>query len=190
MKIEKGLVEIYTGNGKGKTTAAIGLAVRAAGYGLRVYIIHFMKSKKYGETKSLKRIENIKEIYLGKPYFITKDPSIKEKFKDVVVFEPGHPPDDYKKLIDAGIKKVKRIMLSGKYDIVILDEIITANYFELVSINDIISLINEKPENLELVLTGRYASKELIEMGDLVTEMQEIKHPYQKGIEARKGIDY
>jgi len=190
MKLDNGLTEIYTGNGKGKTTAAIGLAIRAAGYGLNVYIIHFMKSKKYGESNSLKRFENIKEVYLGKPYFISKDPLIKEKFKDVVVFEPGHPPEDYKRLIDSGISKVKKIIQSGKFDVVVLDEIITANYFDLISTGEIISIIDEKPKNVELVLTGRYASRELVERADLVTEMQEIKHPYQKSIEARKGIDF
>ncbi|MDP8012017.1 MAG: cob(I)yrinic acid a,c-diamide adenosyltransferase [Thermoplasmata archaeon] len=190
MKLKKGLVEIYTGNGKGKTTAAIGLAVRAAGYGLKVYIIHFMKSKKYGESRSLKKIEGIKEIYIGKPYFITKDPSIKDKFKDVVVFEPGHPPEDYKELIRKGLEKVKNILKSGKYDIIILDEIITANYFELVSTDEIKSIIDEKPKNVEIILTGRYASEDLISIADLVTEMKEVKHPYQKGIIARKGIEY
>ncbi|MGC8662975.1 MAG: cob(I)yrinic acid a,c-diamide adenosyltransferase [Thermoplasmata archaeon] len=190
MRLKQGLIEIYTGNGKGKTTAAIGLAIRASGYGLNVYIIHFMKSKKYGESRSIKKFENIKEIYLGKPYFITKDPKIKENFKDVVVFEPGHPPDDYRELIKKGIEKVKKILRSGKYDIIILDEIITANYFDLISIEEIKSIIKEKPSNVEIVLTGRYASKELIDLADLVTDMQEIKHPYQKGILARRGIEY
>ncbi|MEM3304642.1 MAG: cob(I)yrinic acid a,c-diamide adenosyltransferase [Thermoplasmata archaeon] len=190
MHLKKGLVEIYTGNGKGKTTAAIGLAVRAAGYGLNVYIIHFMKSKRYGEKNIIKNIDNIKEKFLGKPYFISKDPSIKGKVKNVVIFEPGNPPKDYVELINSGLKLVNRIIKSGKYDLVILDEIITAMYFELVDIESIIKILDEKPKNVEIVLTGRYASKELIERADLVTEMVEIKHPYMNGVKARKGIDY
>ncbi len=190
MHLKKGLVEIYTGNGKGKTTAAIGLAVRAAGNGLNVYIMHFMKSKKYGERKVLKNVKNIKVKYLGKPYFISKDPSIKEKFKDVVVFEKGNPPSDYVELINKGLDMVENIIYSGKYDLVILDEIITAMYFDLVRIERIKKIIEKKPKNVEVVLTGRYAPEELVEMADLVTEMKEIKHPYQKGILARKGIDY
>ncbi|HEU13109.1 MAG: cob(I)yrinic acid a,c-diamide adenosyltransferase [Thermoplasmata archaeon] len=190
MHLKSGLVQVYTGNGKGKTTAAIGLAVRAAGNNLNVYIMHFMKSRRYGETKILKGIKNIKERYLGKPYFISKDPSIANKLKGVVVFEPGNPPRDYVELVRKGIKEVKGIIKSGKYDVVILDEIITALYFELVSMEDMKSILLERPKNVEIVLTGRYAPKELIDMADLVTEMVEVKHPYQRGIEARKGIEY
>ncbi|MEM0447482.1 MAG: cob(I)yrinic acid a,c-diamide adenosyltransferase, partial [Thermoplasmata archaeon] len=120
----------------------------------------------------------------------SKDPSIKGKVKNVVIFEPGNPPKDYVELINSGLKLVNRIIKSGKYDLVILDEIITAMYFELVDIESIIKILDEKPKNVEIVLTGRYASKELIERADLVTEMVEIKHPYRNGVKARKGIDY
>ncbi len=188
--LKKGLVEIYTGNGKGKTTAAIGLAIRAAGRGLKVYIIHFMKSKGYGESKILKVIENIREVYIGKPYFITKDPKIKDIMKNVVVFEPGNPPKEYMDIIKKAIEESKEIVFSGEWDVVILDEIITALYFDLIDMNTLMDLINKKPEHVELVLTGRYAPHELIDVADLVTEMKEIKHPYQKGIEARKGIEF
>jgi cob(I)alamin adenosyltransferase len=186
----QGLVHIYTGNGKGKTTAAIGLAIRAAGRGLNVYIMHFMKSKRYGESIILKDIKNIEEKYLGKPYFISKDPSIKDKLKGVVVFEPGNPPQDYVRLIKKGLDKIKGVIKSGKYDVVILDEIITAMHFDLVSIDEIKNILLERPENVEIILTGRYAPKELIDIADYVTEMMEIKHPYQRGIRARSGIDY
>lgn len=190
MHLKKGLVEVYTGNGKGKTTAAIGLAIRAAGNGLRVYIMHFMKSKKYGESRIIREIENIDEKYLGKPYFISRDPSIGEKMKGVVVFEPGKPPEEYVRLIRKGIEEIDRIVKSGKYDMVIMDEIITALYFDLVTMDDIRRIIEQKPSNVEIVLTGRYAPDELLEIADLVTEMLEVKHPYQKGIKARRGIEY
>ncbi len=190
MSFSQGLIEIYTGNGKGKTTASIGLAIRAAGYGNRILLIHFMKSKRYGESNILKDIENIEEIYLGKPYFVSKNPEIKKMFPDVVVFEPGNPPMEYVKMIEDGLRNAEERMVSGKYDMIILDEIITAVYFELVGMKKILEFLDRKPANVEIVMTGRYAPDELIERADLVTEMKEIKHPYQKGIEAREGIEY
>jgi len=188
--LKKGLVEVYTGNGKGKTTAAIGLAIRAAGRGLKVYIIHFMKSSGYGESNILKNIENIREVYMGKPYFITKDPKIKEIMKDVVVFEPGNPPKEYMEIIKKAMEESERIIFSGEWDVVILDEIITALYFDLIDVKEVLKMIQKKPDHVELILTGRYAPDEIIKVADLVTEMKEIKHPYQKGIEAREGIEY
>ncbi len=190
MSFKKGLIEVYTGNGKGKTTASIGLAIRAAGYGNKILIVHFMKSKKYGESNIINEIKNIDEIYLGKPYFVTKNPEIKKLFPDVVLFEPGNPPREYVELIENGLKDTENKMISGEYDMIILDELITAIHFELIDIKKVLEFLDKKPENVEVVLTGRYAPKEIIDKADLVTEMVEVKHPYQKGIEAREGIEY
>ena len=188
MKLEKGLVEVYTGNGKGKTTAAIGLAIRAAGWGLNVSIIFFMKTGNYGENISLSKISNIKQSFYGKDYFLTKDEEIAKKYNAFLVRD--RPPEDYVETIKKGLKEAEEDITSGKYDVVVLDEIFTAIYYSLASVEDVLRLIEIKPENVELVLTGRYAPKEIVEKASLVTEMKDIKHPFYQGIEARKGIEY
>jgi len=188
LKLERGIVEVYTGNGKGKTTASIGLAVRASGWGLRVSIYYFMKTGGYGENVSLSSFKNIKQKFFGKDYFLTKDENIAKKYNAVLVKEK--PPEDYVKLVKEGIEEARKEMMSLESDIIILDEILTAIFYGLVEINELLNLINDKPENIELVLTGRYAPREIIDRADLVTEMLEIKHPYSKGIQARKGIEY
>lgn len=169
--MKKGLVEIYTGNGKGKTTAALGLALRASGAGLKVYIVQFIKGKPYSEIKSLKKIKNIKIEQCGRGCFIKKPCS-----KDFECARNG--------LISAG----KNIM-SKKYDLVILDEINVALKLGLVKTADLIDIIKNKPRSVELVLTGRYCPRSLFKYADLLTEMKEIKHPYQKGIKARLGVE-
>jgi len=188
LKLEKGIVEVYTGNGKGKTTASIGLAIRASGWGLKVSIYYFMKTGGYGENISLSSFKNIKQKFFGKDYFLTKDENIAKKFNAVLVKEK--PPEDYVKLVKDGIEEARKEMMSLESDIIIMDEILTALFYGLVELNELLSLIDEKPENVELVLTGRYAPKEIIDRADLVTEMLEIKHPYSKGMPARKGIEY
>ena len=171
--LNKGYVQLYFGNGKGKTTAAIGLALRAAGYGLKVYIAQFVKGLKYSELVSLAKLkDNITVKQYGRGCFIKREATQKD--------------------IDAaqkGLAEVKNIITSGKYDVVILDEITIAEYFKLLSVEDILALIASKPQNVELVLTGRKADSRLIEAADLVTEMVEIKHYYNEGIEAREGIE-
>jgi len=170
----EGLVQVYTGSGKGKTTAAIGLGMRACGHGYKVCMIQFLKpSTNYGEHKSVKKIKNFKIKSYGTLEFATL--KTREHYKNLS-----------KKAFDYATKAV----ISGKYDIVILDEINFSAAYGYVNLDDVIRLIEQKPKNVELVLTGRDAPKEIMEKADLVTIMQEAKHPYQKGITAREGIEY
>ena len=174
-KFEKGYIQIYTGNGKGKSTAAIGQAVRAAGFGLRTYIAQFMKEFPYNELNSLKHLSE----------WITIEQFGGDKF----VYKK-EPPDKIE--IDKarrGIAMAKNKMLSRKYDLIILDEVCVAIYFGLFSDEEILTFIKQKPENVEMILTGRYCPDKLIEKADLVTEMNELKHYYQEGITSRKGIE-
>jgi cob(I)alamin adenosyltransferase len=166
------LIQIYTGNGKGKTTAALGLAIRAAGACKKVYICQFIKGKPNSELRCLKKIKNITIEQFGRGCFIKREATQKD--------------------IDAaqkGLAEVKNIVTEGKYDVVILDEITIAEYFKLLSVEDILALIASKPQNVELILTGRKADSRIIEAADLVTEMVEVKHYYNEGIEAREGIE-
>ena len=176
--MEKGLVMIYTGKGKGKTTAALGIALRAVGYGKKICMIQFIKgSWHYGEMDSSKRLEpEFDMIAVGKGFVgILDDKSTKEEHQIVA---------------NEAMKISREKIDSRKYDIVILDEINYAVNLNLVKVEDVISLIKLKPENVDLVLTGNYAKSELIDIADLVTEMKEIKHPFQKGIRAKEGIDF
>jgi len=174
-RLEKGYVQVYTGNSKGKTTAALGLAFRAMGCGLRTYIGQFMKGSSSSELVSAGMVSE----------FITI-----EQFGRGTLFSSLNPPaaDDVR-LAKEGIKRIKSAMYSGEYSIVILDEINTAIFFKLVELKDVLELIMEKPGHVELVLTGRNAPAELIQEADLVTEMVEIKHYYQKGVLPREGIE-
>lgn len=170
----KGLIQVYTGNGKGKTTAALGLALRAAGRNMKVLIVQFMKKWDYGELHSVKLIPNITLETFGTKEFIYKGKVKKIDYKEA------------EKAFSFGIEG----MQSGNYDIVIFDELNMALYYELLDLKEVVKKIMEKPQNVEIVITGRRASEEIIEIADLVTEMREIKHPYQKGIKARIGIEY
>jgi len=172
--LKRGLVQVYTGEGKGKTTAAIGLAVRAVGRDLRVYIGQFMKTPDYGEHKALERFD---------------DKITVEQFGSGEFHVDGSPSEDEKKNAEEGLEKVKDAILSGDYDIVIADEICVAYHFDLLRLEHLIDLTEIKPDDVELIFTGRKAPEKLIEKADLVTEMEEIKHPYQEGIEARIGIE-
>jgi len=171
----KGYVQVYTGNCKGKTTAALGLAFRAMGRGLKTYIGQFMKGQQYGELEAAK---------LVKPY-ITIEQYGKKDFIHV-----KNPPDQEDvRMAQEGLEKAGQAMLKGNYNIVVFDEIITAHYFHLISIDDMLDIVKNKPDSVEVILTGRYAPKELIDAADLVTEMVEIKHYYQQGVNARDGIE-
>ena len=171
----KGYIQIYTGNGKGKTTAALGQALRAAGSGLKTYIIQFMKDFPYGEIKSIRSLgDRIKLEQCG---------------NDAFVFNKELPTDSDIKTAEQGLQRARKAMLSGKYDIVIMDEVCVAIYFKLLKTEQILSLLEEKPQSVELILTGRYCPEEIIEKADLVTRMEEIKHYYQRGEPARKGIE-
>ena len=169
----KGYVQVYTGDGKGKTTAALGLAMRAFGAGLNVYIAQFVKGMKYSEQETFKVLSgHLKVKQYGRGCFIK-----------------GKPADDDVKAAREGLKEVRDIMLSGKYQVLILDEANIATYYNLFSVDDLLDLIKEKPENIELIITGRRADPRIIEAADLVTEMKEVKHYYQNGIMARDGIE-
>ncbi|MFB0972717.1 MAG: cob(I)yrinic acid a,c-diamide adenosyltransferase [Tissierellia bacterium] len=170
--MKKGYIHVYTGNGKGKTTAALGLSVRAACAGLEVYIGQFLKGMDYSELKLPEYFSNITMEQFGSDYFIEQNPS----------------EEDQKKA-DIGFKKVEEILLSDKYDLVILDEILVAVSLGLVNSDELLNAIKNKNPKIELVLTGRNASEEIIDIADLVTEMKEIKHYYQKGVQARIGIE-
>jgi cob(I)alamin adenosyltransferase len=174
-KLETGLVQVYTGNGKGKTSAAFGLSLRAAGRGLKVYVIQFIKGGfDYGELYVLDKLPNIKLKAFGRGRFITEKPPQK---KDV-------------KLAEEALTFAEEVVENGEYDIVILDEINVALNLRLITLERVLKLIKNKPKHVEIVLTGRYAAPEIIEIADLVTEMREIKHPFNKGYQARKGIEY
>jgi len=174
-KLKEGLVQVYTGNGKGKTSAAFGLALRAIGRGLKVYIIQFIKGGfDYGELYVVDKLPNLKLKAFGQGKFVTQFPPSK---KDVEIAKEA-------------LELAKKIVKSGEYDVVILDEINVAMSLRLIKIEEVVNMIKEKPKNVELVLTGRYAPKEIIDIADLVTEMKEIKHPFQKGIPPRKGIEF
>ena len=169
-----GLIQVYFGNGKGKTTAALGLALRAAGRGKEVLIIQFMKKWDYGELHSIQLIPQITIKTFG-----TKDFVHKGKAKEI----------DYQEAKKAFIEGVQAAN-SGQYDMIIFDELNVAIYFELLELQQVLDFLEEKPEEVEIIITGRNAPKEIIDKADLVTEMCEIKHPYQKGIQARIGIEY
>ena len=173
--MKKGFIQIYTGNGKGKTTAAIGLAVRAAGHELKSYIVQFMKDHPYGEVGSLKNLSQ----------WVT----LEQFGNDEFVLKREHPDRKDVEIAQRGLYKAREKMLSGKYDIIILDEVCVAIYFHLLKVDEVLKLINKKPVHVELILTGRYCPQELSEKADLVTDMKEVKHYYQKGIIARKGIE-
>ena len=173
--IGKGYIQVYTGNGKGKTTAALGLAFRAMGYGLKTYIGQFMKGQVYGELKASRAVF---------PSII-----IEQYGKRTLMHVEDVPESDDVEMAKQGLLRARELMLSGSYDIVVFDEIITAHFFHLITMDEMIETINIKPPNVELIFTGRYAPPQLITMADLVTEMKEVKHYYQRGVKARNGID-
>ena len=175
---EKGLVIVYTGKGKGKTTAALGIVLRAVGHGMKVGMIQFIKGEwYYGELTSSKRLEpEFEMIAAGKGF--------------VGIIDDDHPIEDHQKAAQAAFGLVKEKLASGAYDIMILDEINYAVKLKLLAEQDVLDIIASRPEKTTLVLTGNYAPDSVIAAADLVTEMKEIKHPYQKGIKAKKGVDF
>jgi len=172
---KKGLVEVFTGNGRGKTSAALGVVLRALGHDFRVCIIFFMKGNyPYGEQKALASLPNVTLAVFGRLSFV--DPrNVQEEDKR-----------EAKKALEAG----REAVLSGKYDLVVLDEVNVAAAWGLVGVDEVVKLIEEKPKSVELILTGRYADPKVVKLADLVTEMVAIKHPYDEGIEARAGLDF
>lgn len=172
---KRGLVMVITGNGKGKTTSAFGQALRAVGQGYRICIIQFMKGRKYGEVKAAEKyLPDITYYQFGLDSFVMRD-------------NPAPVDVEYAR---QGFEKAKEICSSGKYDMVILDEINVAVDFNLIPEEELLELINTKPAELDLILTGRYAPEKLKEIADLVSEVTEIKHHYNAGIKDRAGIEY
>lgn len=169
----KGYVQVYTGNGKGKTTAAFGLALRAAGAGLSVFIAQFAKGMDYSEHRAFKRFADLV--------------SIKQYGSGCFIF--GEPGESDISAARAGLAEVRSIVASGERDVVILDELNIATYYKLVSVAEVLDLIQHKPEHVEIIITGRNADEKILERADLVTEMKEVKHYYQQGVEARTGIE-
>jgi len=167
------MIQVYTGNGKGKTTAAIGLAIRAAGAGKKVYICQFCKGRCYNEIKVLKKFKKIRVEQFGRRCFIKKSP---EKIDIQMAL--------------AGFKAASEIMRKKKHQLVILDEINIAVKLGLIPLSDLIKLIKQTPKNIELVLTGRYAHAKVIKLADLVSRIEQIKHYYRKGIKARNGLEF
>jgi cob(I)alamin adenosyltransferase len=172
----KGLVQIFTGNGKGKTTAALGTVIRAAGHGFKIFVIFFIKGDSTGgEYLTLSRLPDVKVASFGLRQFIHKTSCIN--------------PEE-KAQAKAALAAARETITGGNYDLVVLDEINVAVYFNLIEVEEVLQLIKDKPPHVELILTGRNADTRLIEAADLVTEMVKIKHPFDKGIPARKGIEF
>jgi len=169
----KGYVQVYTGNGKGKTTASLGLSLRAAGAGLKVFIAQFMKKGNYSEIKALERFSDLITI----------------KQYGSGCFVKGKPTTADINICMKGFEDTKAAVISGEYDVVIIEEGNIAVKYGLLPLKEFLDLIEMKPENVEIVITGRFASKEIIDKADLVTEMIEVKHYFKKGIHARVGIE-
>ncbi|HEX9677695.1 MAG TPA: cob(I)yrinic acid a,c-diamide adenosyltransferase [Nitrososphaera sp.] len=178
MPSDRGLVIVYTGKGKGKTTAALGIVLRAVGHGYRVGMIQFIKGEwYYGELTSSKRLEpEFEMIAAGKGF--------------VGIIDDDHPLEDHQQAAKQALAVAREKLVSGAYDVLILDEINYAVKLNLLSDQDVLDLITSRPQKTTLVLTGNYAPESVLQAADLVTEMREIKHPYQSGIKAKKGIDF
>lgn len=170
----KGYIQVYTGNGKGKTTAAFGLALRAAGAGMKVFIAQFVKGKAYSEIEAVRQyLPGITIRQYGRGCFIVKSP----EEEDI-------------RAAREGLDEVSKVIASGAYDLVVLDEATIAIWYKLFSVDELNGILDRKPDSTEIVITGRYAPIELTDRADLVTEMQEVRHYYTRGVEAREGIEY
>jgi cob(I)alamin adenosyltransferase len=171
----QGLVQVFTGNGKGKTTAALGTILRASGHGLKIFIVFFMKGDyTYGEFEALLKLPNVEVLKSGF-----------RQFTDPLNIKP-----EEKEQAETALAAARQAVNSGRYDLVVLDEVNVALEYKLIELDDVIKLIEDRPPHVELILTGRYADNRILEMADLVTEMVKVKHPFDKGIKARKGIEY
>jgi cob(I)alamin adenosyltransferase len=173
MVMRQGFVQTYTGDGKGKTTAAVGLAVRAAGHGINSYIGQFLKGQPYGELSALRAHANITI----------------EQFGDARCMRREEVSDEDRSRAKMGLEKARKAMLSGRYEIIVLDEINVAVWFGLVAEEDVLGFLADRPRNVEVVLTGRRATERLLQESHLVTEFKEVKHYYREGIPARDGIE-
>jgi cob(I)alamin adenosyltransferase len=172
-RLSKGYVQVYTGDGKGKTSAALGLALRAAGHGMHTYIGQFMKGQHYGELDAL-RDHPLVTI---------------EQYGDVRCIRREDVTPEHIAQAQRGLERAREAMLSGRYDVVVLDEVNVTIWFGLLVVEEVLAFLDQRPDNVEMVLTGRRAPQELIERADLVTEMREVKHYYEQGVQARTGIE-
>ncbi len=169
------MIQIYTGNGKGKTTAALGLGLRAVGHGLKVIMIQFMKGEiNYGELEAVKHLPDFKIEQYGRPDFVN----------------PENPDKEDIRLAEQALKRAVKVIKNKEFDIVILDEINVAVSFGLIKAEKVIELIKNTSKKTELILTGRYMPEEFIKYADLISEVREVKHHFQAGVPARKGIEY
>lgn len=177
MKLEKGLIQIYTGDGKGKTTAALGQGIRSAGNGLKVYMVQFLKTYETGELKIIDQIDN---------FSVFRFESKKDFFWNL--------NDEQKKLLkketDNAIKFISKTLSERECDVLILDEVFGSLKNKMIDKDELISILKNKPESVEVVLTGRDAPEEIMELADYVSEINMVKHPFEKGINSRKGIEY
>lgn len=173
--MERGYVQVYTGNGKGKTTAALGLALRAAGAGLRVHILQLMKEYPYSELEAL-------SLHSDR---IT----VEQACGDAFVYRREPAPPEEREAAAAALDRARAAMVAGHTDLVVLDEVCVSIHFGLITIDQLLALLDARPETVELVLTGRYCPEPVLERADLVTEMREVRHYYTRGVRARKGIE-
>jgi len=170
---EKGYIQVYTGNGKGKTTAALGVSLRAVCAGNKVFIGQFMKGQGYSELKAPDYLPNFKMEQFGDVNFVLGKPSEEDVAK-----------------AKSGLARMKEVLVSGEYDVVVFDEINTTLFFGMVTVDEVIEVLDMKPEKTEVILTGRYVPDEIINKADLVTEMGEVKHYFNAGVNARIGIEH
>ncbi len=172
--LPRGFVQVYTGDGKGKTTAALGLVLRALGHGLRPVVVQFMKADpSWGEIVMLRRL-GVEVVQAGLDHWVRKGEVTAEDLAAAA----------------AGFARARELVMGGQYDVVVLDELVTALYFELVTLDDVLGLVRDKPVEVELVITGRHAPAELVEAADLATEMKLLRHYFDAGVHAREGIEY
>jgi cob(I)alamin adenosyltransferase len=173
--VDQGLIQVYTGDGKGKTTAAFGLALRAAGKGLKVFIVQFLKGRPYGELESVKKLAPmITVVQSGLDSFVKK----------------GEPSEEDMRLAHEGLALAREAILSGKYDIVVLDEVNVAVELGVLTVDEVVPLLDAKPAGVELVLTGRFAPDQFCDRADLITDMRCVRHCYDKGVPMREGIEF
>jgi len=175
---ELGLIQVYTGNGKGKTTAAIGAGIRAVGQGLRVHMVQFLKGgdnfPPYGEVRAIEQIPRFTLEQFGPSHFV----------------KPGAISDEDREIVKRGLKRSGEVLTSGNYDLVILDEINVVLHLGMAALQEVLDLLDRKATQTEVILTGRGAPEALLERADLVSRIKAVKHPYDKGIKARPGIEY
>ena len=173
-EVQKGLVMVYTGDGKGKTTAALGLAFRAAGHGLKVLAVHFLKGRDYGEAKAAECFPHFDVVKAGREKFVNRD----------------NPDPEDLRLAKEGLARAKEAAANGEYDLIVLDEVNVALNYNLVTLDEVLGLIDSRVPGVNLVLTGRNAPPEILEKADMVSEVKDIKHHFASGIKAREGIEY